>query len=88
MEFSKSGNTVDNLFQLREDPAQPGSYTISAQSQGFQTLTFTNVELTQSAQVRQNFTLIPATQATSVEVTAEADTVLSTTTASVGSVLA
>jgi hypothetical protein len=26
VEFSRSGNTVDNLFQLREDPAQPGAY--------------------------------------------------------------
>src|SRR5690606_159247 len=67
---------------------QPGSYTVSAATAGFQTATFTNIELTQGGQVRQNFALVPATQATSVEVTAEADSVLSTTSASVGSVLA
>jgi len=66
---------------------QPGTYTISAASTGFQTATFTNVELGQGQQVRQNFSLTPAAQATTVEVTAEADTVLSTTSASVGSTL-
>ena len=67
---------------------QPGSYTVSAAFMGFQTQTFNNVELGEGQQVRLNFTLQPATGAQAVEVTAEADTLVATTTASVGGVLA
>ena len=66
---------------------QPGSYTLKASFSGFQASTFTNVELGQGQQVRQNFSLQPAAGAQSVEVVAEADTLLATTTASVGTVL-
>jgi hypothetical protein len=67
---------------------QPGTYTVSAAFAGFRTATFKGVELGQGQQVRQNFSLSPADANQSVEVVAEADTVLGTTTASVGSVLA
>jgi hypothetical protein len=66
---------------------QPGLYTISASFAGFQTVTYTNLELGQGQVIRQNFSLQPAAAAQSVEVTAELDTSLATTTASVGSVL-
>jgi hypothetical protein len=67
---------------------QPGTYTLSASAPGFQTLAYNNVQLAQSQQVRLNFQLQLATGNQTVEVTAEADTALATTTASVGGVLA
>src|SRR5579872_6515827 len=66
---------------------QPGTYTVSATSPGFQTLTYNNVQLGQTQQVRLNFPMQVATGNQSVQVTAEADTVLATTSASVGGVL-
>ena len=66
---------------------QPGTYTLSAAASGFQTLTYNNVQLGQSQQVRLNFQLKVATGNQTVEVTAEADTALATTSASVGGVL-
>jgi hypothetical protein len=71
-----------------EFPAlQPGTYTLTASYQGFQTMTYTNVILGQGQQVRQNVVLQVAAAAQTVEVTAEADTTLGTTAASIGSVL-
>src|SRR5262249_8053823 len=67
---------------------QPGTYTLSAALAGFQTATYNNVELGQGQQVRLNFTLQVGAAAQSVEVTIAADTVLATTSASVGNVLA
>jgi hypothetical protein len=66
---------------------QPGKYSITATSSGFQTVTFTNLDLGQGQQVRQNFTLQVATAAQSIEVVEEADSTIGTTTASVGAVL-
>jgi hypothetical protein len=66
---------------------QPGSYTLSAEAAGFQTFTYNDVQLGQGQQVRLNFTLQIAAGAQAVEVQAQADTVLDTTTASVGGVL-
>ena len=66
---------------------QPGSYKVSAALSGFQTQTYQNVQLSQSQQVRLNFKLEVAGQAQAVEVTVAADTVLATTTASVGTVI-
>jgi len=66
---------------------QPGAYTITASAQGFRTASFNNLELSQNAQVRQNFTLEVSAGAQSVVVTAEADTSLATTSATVGNVL-
>ena len=65
----------------------PGTYTIAAELPGFQKATFTNVQLGNAAQVRLNFSLQVASQAQSVEVTIDADTLLATSSSSVGEVL-
>ena len=62
---------------------QPGTYTISASYQGFQTQTYQNVELSQGQSVRLNFNLQPATANTSVEVVADASTIIAETSPSV-----
>ena len=68
---------------------QPGAYTLSAVLLGFQTASYNNVALGQGQQVRLNFTLqVAAAAAQNVEVTIAADTVLATTSASVGNVIA
>jgi Carboxypeptidase regulatory-like domain len=66
---------------------QPGVYALSAALSGFQTAIYNNVQLSQGQQVRLNFTLRVASVAQAVEVVAEANTLLATTTASVGNVL-
>ena len=66
---------------------QPGTYTVSAALSGFQTATYNNVQLSQSQQVRLNFSLQVGTLAQAVEVVAEANTALATTSSSVGDVL-
>src|SRR5436190_1493611 len=66
---------------------QPGTYTLSASLSGFQTASYNNVVLGQGQQVRLNFNLQVAAAAQSVEVTIAADTVLATTSSSVGNVL-
>ena len=66
---------------------QPGKYNVSASSTGFQTVTFQNLDLGQGQEVRQNFSLQVASAATSIDVIEEANTTLTTTTASVGAVL-
>src|SRR2546425_2206800 len=58
---------------------QPGTYIVSASLSGFQSVTYNNVQLSQSQQVRLNFTLQVGTVAQSVEVVAEANTALATT---------
>ncbi len=67
---------------------QPGTYTLEAALSGFQKAAYNNVELGQGQQVRLNFTLQVGAAAQQVEVTIAADTVLATTSASVGNVLA
>src|SRR5215471_13377459 len=67
---------------------QPGQYTLSAALSGFQTQTYNNVELGEGQAVRLNFTLQVGGAAQNVEVTIAADTVLATTSASVGNVIA
>src|SRR5499425_2025758 len=67
---------------------QPGSYTLQAALSGFQTASYNNVELGQGQQVRLNFQLQVAGAAQNVEVVVAADTLLATTSASVGNVLA
>jgi len=67
---------------------QPGTYTLSASLPGFQNATYNNVVLGQGQQVRLNFNLQVAAAAQSVEVSIAADTLLATTSASVGNVLA
>ena len=66
----------------------PGSYTLSAALAGFQTATYNNVTLGSGQQVRLNFTLQVGAAAQNVEVTIAADTLIATTSASVGNVLA
>src|SRR5437870_11133741 len=63
---------------------QPGTYTLSAALSGFQTASYNNVVLGQGQQVRLNFTLQVGAAAQNVEVTIAADTLLATTSASVG----
>src|SRR5437867_10408113 len=65
----------------------PGVYTVKAEQPGFRTQTYTSVQLAHAAQVRLNFSLQVATQAQTVEVTITADTLLATSSSSVGSVL-
>jgi hypothetical protein len=65
----------------------PGAYTVSAELPGFQKQNRTNVQLGNADRVRLNFTLSVATQAQSVEVTVAADTLLATSSSSVGEVL-
>src|SRR5262249_58868702 len=54
----------------------PGTYTVKAELPGFQTQTYTGVQLGNAAQVRLNFSLQDASQAQAVEVTITADTLL------------
>jgi len=65
----------------------PGGYKVSAQLPGFQTSTFTDVQLGNRDQIRLNFRLRIASVATSVEVSVAADTLLATSSSSVGVVL-
>ena len=66
---------------------QTGTYTLSAELLGFQPRRYTNVTLGVSQQVRQNFKLDVGGVAQSVDVTVVADTLLATSSASVGTVL-
>jgi len=65
----------------------PGRYTVSSELPGFQKQTYSNVDLGNAVTVRLNFTLQVASQAQSVEVTIEADTVLATSSPTIGQVL-
>jgi len=67
---------------------QPGAYTVTATLNGFKTETYNDVALGQNQQVRLNFTMQVAAAGETVEVIAEADTALATTSSSVGGVLA
>jgi hypothetical protein len=66
---------------------QPGIYKVSAGLPGFRTQTYNEVALGISQQVRLNFTLQVSSVAQSVEVTVAADTLIATTSSSVGTVL-
>lgn len=66
---------------------QTGTYSVNAELPGFRTQTYNNVALGVSQQVRLNFTLQVIGVAQSVEVTEAADTLIATTSSSVGSVL-
>src|SRR5712691_9789442 len=65
----------------------PGVYKVSAALQGFQTKTFTDVQLGNADRVRLNFTLVVGGLNTEVEVTVAADTLLATSSSSIGEVL-
>src|SRR5713226_236847 len=66
---------------------QTGTYKVTAELPGFQTQAYNDVTLGVSQQVRLNFTLQVGTQAQSVEVSVAADTLIATTSSSVGMVL-
>jgi hypothetical protein len=66
---------------------QPGVYKVSAELPGFQTQNFTNVQLGNAQQIRLNFVMQVATVAQSVEVNVAVDSLLATSSSSVGTVL-
>jgi hypothetical protein len=66
---------------------QPGVYRVTAELPGFQTQSYTNVVLGTSQQVRLNFTLQIAAVAQTFEVSIPVDTLLATSSSSVGTVL-
>jgi hypothetical protein len=66
---------------------QPGNYKVTAELSGFQTRTYNNVGLGLSQQVRLNFALQVGGVAQNVEVTVASDTLIATSSSSVGSVL-
>src|SRR5262245_23888978 len=66
---------------------QPGGYKVTAELSGFQTQTFTDLQLGNAQQVRLNFILTVAGLNTAVEVSVDADVALATTSATIGGVL-
>jgi len=66
---------------------QPGKYRVTAEMTGFQNVTYNPVELNVSANVRLNFKLPVAGTATTVEVSAAAESPLLTATSVVGNVI-
>src|SRR5262245_34651837 len=82
-----STNVTNETGNFVFQSLQPGQYTLQAALSGFQTASYNNVVLGQGQQVRLNFTLQVGAAAQNVEVTIAADTILATTSASVGNVL-
>jgi len=66
---------------------QTGTYSVSAELPGFQSQTRSGVQFGVSQQVRLNFTLQVGTVAQTVEVSVAADTLIATSSSSVGTVL-
>src|SRR5690242_1592099 len=66
---------------------QTGTYKVTAELPGFLTQTYNDVTLGVAQQVRLNFALQVATQTQTVEVNVAADTLIATTSSSVGAVL-
>jgi len=66
---------------------QTGTYKVTAELPGFQTQAFSDVALGVSQQVRLNFRLQVGNVAQAVEVTVPADTLIATSSSSVGAVL-
>src|SRR5262245_8337671 len=65
----------------------PGTYKLTGELSGFQTQTYTDVQLGNAQQVRLNFILKVASVAQAVEVTVAADTLLATSSPTIGVVL-
>jgi Carboxypeptidase regulatory-like domain len=65
----------------------PGTYTLSGELPGFQKQTYENVLLGNAVTVRLNFSLQVSSQAQNVEVTIAADTLIATSSSSIGTVL-
>jgi hypothetical protein len=66
---------------------QPGSYKVIAELPGFRSQTYDNVTLGTSDQIRLNFALTVASVAQSVDVSVDAQALLTTTSSSIGEVL-
>ena len=66
---------------------QTGIYKVTGELPGFQTQVYNEVNLGVAQQVRLNFTLQVGTQSQTVEVNVAADTLIATTSSSVGAVL-
>src|SRR5439155_14894346 len=64
-----------------------GVYAITAELPGFQRRAYTNVKLGNAERLRLNFTLNVGTVDTAAEVTVAADTLLATTSSSIGEIL-
>src|SRR5215472_8160560 len=80
--------TVTNETGAYNFPSlQTGTYKVTAELPGFQTQTYEDVALGVSQQVRLNFSLQVGGQAQSVEVNVAADTLIATTSSSIGAVL-
>jgi hypothetical protein len=81
-------NVISNEGGTYNFPSlSPGDYRVSASLPGFQTQTFTDVQLGNAQQLRLNFTLRVSSVSTSVEVSVAADSLLATSSSSVGAVL-
>jgi hypothetical protein len=65
----------------------PGTYTVSGELPGFQKQIYQNVALGNAVTVRLNFSLQVANQAQNIEVTIAADTVIATSSPTIGQVL-
>ncbi len=88
-----SGTGVDTKVVSNESGAYnfaslpPGTYKVSAALPGFQTAAFDNIVLGNAAQLRFNFTLKVGSVSTQVEVSVDAQSLLTTSSASIGEVL-
>jgi hypothetical protein len=82
-----STNVTNETGSYNFPSLQTGTYKVTAELPGFQTQTYNDVTLGVSQQVRLNFALAVSGQTQSVEVNVAADTLIATTSASVGTVL-
>jgi len=83
-----SSMTVSNESGAYNFPAVlPGVYKVTAELPGFKPFAYNEVNVSPGAPVRLNFTLEVGTVTQSVEVTVAADSVLATSSASIGEVL-
>ncbi len=80
--------TITNEAGAYQFPVlQPGTYKVSAELTSFQTKTYSDFALGGSQQARLNFTLEVSSVSQGVDVTIAADTLLATSSSSVGAVL-
>jgi hypothetical protein len=80
-----TSTTVSNEAGAYTIPALiPGNYTLSAELPGFQKETYNTVTLGNAVTVRLNFSMKVASQSQSVEVTVAADTILQTSSPTIG----
>ncbi|HYR87127.1 MAG TPA: TonB-dependent receptor [Terriglobia bacterium] len=90
---TNTGTGIVNTLVTNESGAynfaslQPGTYKVTAELPGFQTQSYTDVQLGGAQQVRLNFILQVGGVAQNVEVTIAADTLLATSSNSIGTIL-